>query len=193
MTALPTRIVTRRLVLRTPDEADAAAIHDAIRDSFPELNRWMEWALEMPELAATRAFCAESTRQYAEGSACSMLITDTVSGALLGASGYARVDWQVPSFEIGYWCRTACTGRGYVTETVAALTRHAFTSLGARRVEIRMDDRNERSAAVPERLGFELEGVLRHHVRDHHGRLRDTRVYALLDLSGLRWEQRGPG
>jgi RimJ/RimL family protein N-acetyltransferase len=73
-----------------------------------------------------------------------------------------------------------------VSEAAHALARHAFTELGAVRVEIRTDDRNTRSYAVAERLGFELEGILRRHVRDHHGVLRDTRVYGLLALAALR-------
>ena len=60
-----------------------------------------------------------------------------------------------------------------------------FVTLGARRVELRIDARNHPSIAVAERLGFELEGILRRDVRDHHGVLRDTRVYALIDPAGL--------
>lgn len=186
MNALPGNLATARLLLRPPQVEDAAAINEAIRESFPELNAWMEWALQVPELEDTRGFVNDARRQRAEGTACAMLMLDAAAGTLIGASGYARVDWEVPSFEIGYWCRTPLCGRGYVSEAVEALVRHAFTTLGARRVEIRMDDRNTRSAAVAERLGFDLEGVIRHHVRDHHGRLRDTRIYALLDPTNLR-------
>lgn len=181
MKRLPERLQTERLLLRSPNLEDAAAVNEAIRDSFPELHAWMEWAREMPSVGDTQRFCAEAMRQYTDGSACPMLILDAGDGTVVGASGYARIDWSVPSFEIGYWCRTPRCGRGYVTEAARALTRHAFDNLGAHRVEIRMDDGNVRSAAVAERLGFELEGVIRRHVRDHHGRLRDTRIYALVD------------
>lgn len=180
---LPDRLTTARLVMRPPQIDDAPAINEAICDSFAELHAWMEWAREVPSLDDTRLFCAEAICQRAEGKACSMLML-LGDGTLAGMTGYARVDWEVPAFEIGYWCRTACYGRGYVTEAAGALTRHAFHELGANRVQIRMDHRNVRSAAVAERLGFELEGVLRHEVRDHHGWLRDTRVYALLGLAG---------
>lgn len=182
---LPASLSTRRLLLRPPQIEDAAAINEAIRESFTELHAWMEWAVTVPTVAESRAFCETSMRQRREGTACPMLILDAASGLLVGASGYARMDWAVPSFEIGYWCRTPLCGRGYVSEATAALARYAFEVLGANRVELRMDERNVRSVAVAERLGFELEGVIRHHVRDHHGNLRNTRVYALLDISGL--------
>jgi len=97
---------------------------------------------------------------------------------VIGGSGLHRIDWSVPRFEIGYWVRTPETRRGYVTETVHALTTFAFDELGAQRVEIRADVRNTRSRAVPERLGYELEGVLRRDCLDPQGRPRDTAVYS---------------
>jgi RimJ/RimL family protein N-acetyltransferase len=84
----------------------------------------------------------------------------------------------VRKFEIGYWVRTGFEGRGYVTEAAAALERLAFEQLAARRVEIRMNDRNERSWRVAERLGFALEGIQRRDSLDPSGAPRDTRVYA---------------
>ncbi len=182
---LPRSLATSRLLLRPPGPGDAAALNEAVRESFPELNAWMEWAASEPTLEDTRAFCEEAIRQREAGSACPMLMLDPKTGGLIGATGFARIDWEVPSFEIGYWCRTPLCGRGYVSEATEALARYAFDVLGAQRVCLRMDDRNQRSFAVAARLGFRLEGVLRHEVRDHHGRLRDTRVYALLDVSGL--------
>ena len=95
------------------------------------------------------------------------------------------VDWNVPRFEIGYWVRRRFEGQGYVTEAADAIARFAFGALGARRVEIRMDDRNERSWRVAERLGFRLEGVLRNESREGGG-LRDTRIYAVTDVSELK-------
>ena len=43
------------------------------------------------------------------------------------------------------------------TEAARLLTNLALTKLGAARVEIRCDVLNERSAAVPRRLGYALE------------------------------------
>lgn len=183
---LPTLITTPRLQLRLPTEVDAEPLNAAIRESFPELNAWMPWAAEVPAVEDTRTFCREAIGNHAAGRSASLLMWDAASGTLIGGTGYPRLNAEVPSFEIGYWCRTAFTGRGYVTEAARALTRHAFTELGALRVEIHTDDRNVRSFAVAERLGFTLEAVLRRHARDHHGALRDTRIYALLELEALR-------
>jgi RimJ/RimL family protein N-acetyltransferase len=60
--------------------------------------------------------------------------------------------------EIGYWLRKDLTGRGYATEATRAMVELAASLRRVRCIEIRCDDRNERSAAIPRRLGFTLLG-----------------------------------
>ena len=104
--------------------------------------------------------------------------TDT----LVGSSGLHRINWQVPKFEIGYWVRRRFQGKGYISEAVVGITQFAFDVLGARRVEIRVDDRNKRSWRIPERLGFSLEAILQNDERDVDGNLRNTRIYARVKM-----------
>ena len=99
-------------------------------------------------------------------------------GELVGGAGLHRIDWTLRKFEIGYWRRTGCEGQGFVTEAVHTLTRVAFDVLDARRVEIRMDDRNARSWRVAERAGFTLEALLRFDSATSAGEPRSTRIYA---------------
>jgi RimJ/RimL family protein N-acetyltransferase len=86
--------------------------------------------------------------------------------------------WDVPCFEIGYWCRKSYQGQGYVTETVNALTDFAFTHLNAKRVFICCDTDNHASANVARRAGFELEGTFRHDSRKSNGALSNTFVFS---------------
>jgi RimJ/RimL family protein N-acetyltransferase len=111
----------------------------------------------------------------------------------LGGSGLARIDWTIRRFEIGYWLRESAVGFGYVSETVQLLTCLAFDRLEASRVEIRMDVRNTRSRAVPERLGFVYEGRLRRALPDVKARPRDVDVFALIheDYERLPWSGSG--
>jgi RimJ/RimL family protein N-acetyltransferase len=116
-------------------------------------------------------------------------IFDRANGRLLGGSGLTRIDWNIRRFEIGYWLRESEVGQGYVTEAVQVLTRFAFEQLQANRVQIRMNPRNARSRAVPERLGFIYEGCLRNEFPDAQGNASDTDVFALLpdDYQRLNW------
>ena len=109
-----------------------------------------------------------------------MLVRDAAGGEgeLVGATGLHRIDWTLRKFEIGYWRKTGCEGRGFVTEAVRAMARLAFDALDARRVEIRMDDNNTRSWRVAERAGFTLEALLRFDSATPTGEPRSTRIYA---------------
>lgn len=182
----PQELETERLIIRRMRTEQAAAINAAIRDSFAALNRWMAWAREVPSLDETAAFCRDAERQYEQDEGWGTTLWRKSDEALIGSLGCLAVDWSVPRLEIGYWCHSAHAGHGYVTEAVRAVTRYAFERLGCVRVEIRMDERNERSVAVPERLGFTREGRFVKHMRANDGGLRNTLVYALTELAELR-------
>jgi len=45
---------TERLILRTPLSTDAAAIQEAIEESFIDLHTWMDWATTLQSLDDTK-------------------------------------------------------------------------------------------------------------------------------------------
>ena len=73
-----------------------------------------------------------------------------------------------------------------MTEAVRLLTEYLFTHLGAQRVEIRCDARNQRSAEIARRLGFQEEGCLRHDSMAADNVLENTLVFSLIP-SDPRW------
>ena len=75
--------------------------------------------------------------------------------------GYHQVDRINRSVEIGYWLSADYQGRGIIARACRFLVNYAFTEMGLTRVVIRCAVGNHKSCAVPERLGFKKEGVLR--------------------------------
>ena len=179
---VPERIETERLVLRVPGRGDGAVLNDAIRVSLDELGPWLPWAGKLPTVDESEAHCRRQRGKFILREDFVFMIfertADGSEGELLGGTGLHRIDWPLRRFEIGYWRKTGCEGRGIVTETVKAMARLAFDTLGARRVEVRMDDNNERSWKVAERAGFTLEALLRFDAVTPGGEPRSTRVYA---------------
>jgi RimJ/RimL family protein N-acetyltransferase len=176
----PESFETERLLLRGPLPGDGPELHAAVRESMEELSPWMAWPQEHrtvddSEVSARRArvaFLARSELRlhlYLKG-------TDT----LVGVAGLQDIDWDVPKFEIGYWCRTGYTGHGFITEAVKAITSLAIDTLGAGRVEIRCDPRNHKSASVAKRAGFRLEATLRNNELGTDGTPKDTLVFSRL-------------
>ena len=143
----------------------------------------MPWAQAAPSLAQSNADCRRMQAKFLLRDDLAMFMferrADGSEGGFVGGTGLHRISWIVRRFEIGYWCRTSRQGCGYVTEAAQALTQFAFKTLHARRVEVRMDDGNERSWKVAQRAGFVFEGVLRSDALNPLGEVRDTRLYAL--------------
>ncbi len=96
----------------------------------------------------------------------------------LGNVSAFKFNWEIAKYEIGYWLRTSHHGQGFMTEAVGALMDAMKQIVPVKRVEIRMESRNQKSRAVPERLGFQLEGILRNQCLAPDKSVRDTCVYA---------------
>lgn len=175
---MPEGLRTERLLVRAARPGDGAAFRDAVLESLPELTPWLPWARGPNDLDHAERVCTEAHAKFLAGEDLMAMLFRLDDGTFVGGSGLHRIDWRVPSFEIGYWVRTSQGGRGYVTEAVRALTAHAFGPLQAKRVHLRMDARNTASRRVAERAGFEFEGCLRRETLDPDGRVRDTLVFS---------------
>lgn len=66
-----------------------------------------------------------------------------------------------------------------MAEALQLLTDYAFDELKARRVMVRIDERNTRSIILAERLHFRREGTLRNQELAADGRLRNMIIFAL--------------
>jgi RimJ/RimL family protein N-acetyltransferase len=186
---LPGELLGPRLLLRPYRETDATALREAMRESQATLAEWMIWARDYDFARDPATFVRRAEANWLTRADLTVGIFERDSGRYLGGSGLTRMNWNIRSFEIGYWIRDSATGRGYATETTQVLTRFAFSGLAARRVEIRMDARNRRSRAIPERLGFTYEGCLRNAHADVHGAPSNVLVYSLLptEFGALAW------
>lgn len=175
----PSQFETERLLLRAPQTGDGKATCMAVMESMTELKPWLPWATDTITADTQEAVMRRAHADFMARTDLMLLIFLKADGALLGGSGLHNIVWRVPRFEIGYWLRTSCTGRGYMTEAVNGIAAFAFDTLSAHRVEIRCDERNTRSAAVARRCNFDLEGILHHNGRDHiTGQLENTMVFA---------------
>ncbi len=175
---IPDKIIGVRIVVRPYVDSDATALWDAIDASRTHLTPWMPWLADwkVPEFA--RVVIRKNAAKWILREDLTMGMFESGSGRLLGGCGLHRFDWSVPAMEIGYWLRPDAEGKGYVSEMVKLMTGFAFAHLKAERVEIRCDAVNTRSAAVPRRLGFKEEALLRASRRNVDGTLGDTLVFA---------------
>lgn len=178
---LPESFETERLIIRAPRVGDGQALNAAIQESRERLMPWLPWAVHPQTPDETETIIRSAVARWQKREDLWMLMFRKSDGMCLGRTGLHQLNWTTRCFEIGYWIRTSAEGQGFVREAVAGVTEYAFNTLGAARVEIRCDSRNERSARTAQKAGYTLEGTLRHNALSTDGsELRDTQVFALL-------------
>ncbi|WP_082393175.1 GNAT family N-acetyltransferase [Nocardia arizonensis] len=154
----PQRFDIDELLIRRWRHDDLTAQYEAILASHEHLHPWMPWAAAEPSLERQRAFIADAAANPPDGRGDHFYGIFDHDGAVLGGIGLHHRS-EPGTAEIGYWCHVDHTGRGVITRAVAALTGIALNLPGIRRVEIRCDEANVRSAAVPRRLGYRLDRI----------------------------------
>lgn len=96
-----------------------------------------------------------------------------------GLIGFKDIDHINDKIEIGYWLIQKLTGKGIATAAVRKMVNLAFRNMDMNRIQIRCGVGNEKSSAIPRRLGFSLEGIERSGER-HDRSFIDLEVFSLL-------------
>ena len=133
-------------------------------------------------LAEVRTWIGAALRERASGTQLPFAIVESSSGLPIGSTRYTNISVRDRGLEIGWTWLAARVRRTRVnTECKYLLLRHAFEALRAVRVQLKADVRNDISQRAIERLGAVREGVLRKHMLVHHGYIRDSVMYSILD------------
>lgn len=161
---VPTTLRTARLLLRPWTAADAAALLPVLEANVAHLGPWIPahvaTPVPLPELAERLAgfaddFAADRSYRYALHTLDGTRVLGEASLFPRAATGRVPLA-DADHVEVGYWIDAAVTGKGLATEATRAVIAMAATLPGMSHVEIRCDPANVSSAAVPQRLGFEL-------------------------------------
>jgi len=164
-------------LIRSYNIDDAPALHEVLKREHEHLLVWLPWPDADQSLGARREFIRGSIQQEKDGDGFQTGIFHR--GELAGSVGFHGTDHANRSTSIGYWLAAGHQGKGIMTRACEALVNHSLLEMKLNRVEIRCATDNARSRAIPERLGFTQEGVLRQ-VQLLHDRYLDQLVYSML-------------
>jgi len=152
---------------------------DALAAAACDGELWRLWYTSVP---APEDMAREIERRLALQAAGSMLpftvfdAGDTVAGM----TSYMHIDAANRRVEIGStWYRASMQRSALNTQCKRLLLAHAFEALDCIAVELRTHRLNTQSRRAIERLGAQLDGMLRAHQIGTDGTLRDTAVYSI--------------
>ncbi|WP_102271950.1 GNAT family N-acetyltransferase [Cytobacillus massiliigabonensis] len=141
------------------------------------LREWLPWVDSMSSPSQYHTIIPTWLKQFMDNNGFNAGIR--YKGILVGSIGFHQIDWNSRQTSIGYYLASGCEGKGIMTRSVQALLNYAFLDLNLNRVEIRCGIGNSKSRAIPERLGFIQEGIIRdgEFLYDHY---HDLVVYGML-------------
>ena len=169
--------VNDEIDLRLYEEKDALALYRVVTTNYEHLRPFLHWVTPDYSLETAKEFIVQNHLLHAAKKSTAYGIF--FRGGFAGSIGFVKLGWISRVAEIGYWIGREFAGRGIITKSCRVLIDHAFDELEMNRVEIRCAIENTKSRAIPERLGFVQEGVLRQAVW-RHTRFYDVAVYGLL-------------
>ncbi|PID14914.1 RimJ/RimL family protein N-acetyltransferase [Sporosarcina sp. P34] len=170
--------VTEDISLKLVGQKDAHELFTLVDESREYLREWLPWVDSMTDVDQYGPIIHAWLQQFAEEDGFQAGIL--YKGDLAGFAGFHSVNYTNRQTSIGYWLAQNYQGKGIMTAVVSALVDYAFEEYDLHRVEIRCATGNKRSQAVPERLGFKKEGVIRdgEFLYDHY---HDLIVYGMLE------------
>jgi RimJ/RimL family protein N-acetyltransferase len=169
-------IRTERLVVRTVEEPDLADLHEVNGDD--EVTRYLPYATWRDKDDAV-AWLARMQGLCASGTSRQLVIERRSDGRVIGTVLLFHFDEPSARAELGYVVGRAHWRRGYATEALRAVCRHAFEEIGIRRIEAEARPDNLASNELLLSLGFKHEGRLRQRwvAKDE---IYDTNIYGFL-------------
>lgn len=165
----------------------AAPIFEAVDSQREYLRQWLPWVDGTKGPPDTQAFIKESMQHNTSGKKLSAFIT--YDEKLVGSLSVVRFHKISKSCEIGYWLHKDSQGQGIMTKAAKGLINYLFKRKALNRIEIHAALNNVKSQAIPLRLGFKKEGILREAIL-LYGEYHDRVLFGLLrsEWEKMEWK-----
>ncbi len=151
--------VDDEIELRLLQPSHAKVLFSLVDENRSYLRQWLPWLDANIAVSDSLQFIESSQKQWIDKSG--LVAGIWYRGELVGLIGYNRIDWENRTAYIGYWLDAKHQKRGIMTRSCRALIDYAFDELQLNRVDIRCAVENHSSRAIPKRLDFRQEGIIR--------------------------------
>jgi len=167
-----------RSELELLNQSHAEELFELLDINREYLREWLPWLDNNRHFQNTIDFIKISQGQYENNETVQFVLVHR--GELRGVVGFHKIDWLNRSTSIGYWLGESYQGKGLITKACSKVLEYSFGRMGLNRIEIRCATENLKSRAIPERLGFKDEGIIRdaEWLYDHYV---DHIIYGMLE------------
>lgn len=155
----------------------AKKLHKAVTRNRKHLSQFLTWITSMTTVEDVENYLIKCANEQKNDIEISFNIFK--SDNLIGRIGLYQIDKVNKNACIGYWIDKKEQGKGIITNAATILIDCAFQNLDLHRIEILTAIQNDKSTAIPIRLGFQKEGVLRG-IEKHNDIFHDLNIFSLL-------------
>ncbi len=173
---LPEEIMGDRIVLRKHVPALAQTMFDYVNKDRERLRVYLPWVDSTKTVDDEVKFIAFTHDSWNKHTLYGYGIFRRSDDTYMGNVGVHSIAWKNEVCELGYWILGEFEGQGYVSDAVRTIESACFAA-GFQRIEIRCASSNFKSASVPMRTGYTMEGCLRSNMIVNEKRV-DTLVFA---------------
>lgn len=172
------RRINHRLSLELITEPIAELLFEAIDTNRSHLSSFLPWVENMQVPEDFKNYMIASRQLSSAGKELSYAIVfDEIP---VGRIGLHNINSQNSNASIGYWLTKGAEGNGLVLNACKELINYGFQELKLKRIEIKAAVENYRSQAIPQKLGFTKEGILRK-AELVNNEFLDLVLYSMLD------------
>jgi len=152
-------VIDDAVVIKLLETRDADQLFELTDSCRSYLKEWVPWVDGTKSAEDSKSFIEMTRTKFASNNGFQAGIR--YEGNMAGVIGFNETNWANRSASIEYWLGERYQGKGIMTKSCKAFIEYAFKELNLNRVEIRCAEKNLRSRAIPERLGFAKEGMVR--------------------------------
>jgi ribosomal-protein-serine acetyltransferase len=152
-------VVDENIRLESTAQNHAAKLFNAINNNRTHLSKYLPWVDSMQSVEDAEVYIEKCELLFRQKEEVSFVIM--YKDKLVGRIGLHHMNLQNKIAAIGYWQDKGVEGQGIITKSCIALINYGFEDLGLHRIEIKAATNNLKSQAIPERLNFKKEGILR--------------------------------
>lgn len=156
---------------------DSVSLFQLVQENREHFRQWLPWIDNIISPIQYHGIISGWLKQYYDNNGFQLGIKHRHQ--IIGVIGLHSIDWYNKQTSIGYYLSEGYEGKGIMTKCVQTLLDYIFNYLKLHRVEIRCGIQNEKSRAIPKRLGFKEEGIIRdgEYLYNHY---HDLVVYGIL-------------
>lgn len=155
----------------------AAGLLDAVNANREHLAAFLPWVGAMQTVDDFHGYIHLCEQKTAEKLEVSFVIL--VNEKIVGRIGIHHIQTANQCGAIGYWLTREAGGKGVMLNCCRKILEYGFSILQLHRIEIKAATHNIKSQAIPQKLGFVREGILRESERVNDGYF-DIVLYAML-------------